>query len=260
MKLVLILTLLFHYVFSSELDDGKSKVLPLKVKTITDSISSGSGVVIGKNKILTAYHVIDDAKDINLTIEDKSYPLKVLNVSTKHDLAILTTDNLNIEPIKKTSSIKQSQDVYSISGDGLVLKGYIAKVKPKEIIISYKVPKGNSGGAVVDKDGNLIGIISRTDIDQGVTYVSRITALADVNETFNYQQTQNFKSNNYDYSYCTTKDTLQTWSNLTKSGEINMNGLHAIFLGLCEKVKRKEMTTEEADHFFFKMRESIFGF
>ena len=81
----------------------------------------------------------------------------------------------------------------------------------------------------------------------------------DIVEEFTYQETLDMKSNNYDYSYCTTDETLNSWKKIIKSGNIKTHTLHAIFLGLCEKVKRKDMTTEEADYIFFENRKRLFG-
>lgn len=142
----------------------------------------------------------------------------------------------------------------------MLLKGIISKKNKNSIVLNYKVPHGNSGGGVFNKDGKLIAIISRSSINEGITYATTVDRLNKITEDFNYQKVINLKSNNYDYSYCTTKETLNTWTNLAKSDDIKMHTLHAIFLGLCEKVKRKDLTTEKADYIYLENRKRLFDF
>lgn len=247
---------------ANSIESSKSKVLKVIVETIIGSNSYGSTVIISnQGDFVTAYHVIDNAKNVTLVDSSgKKYKATIGKVSVKDDLAYLHIDNFNIDSVNIDSNISWGEEVYSIGGDGTLLKGVIAKDDVSSIVISYSVPYGNSGGGVFNAKGNLIAIISKSSINEGITYATKVNRFKNITQTFEHKETINLKSNNYDYSYCTTQKTIQTWKNLTKADDIKMHTLHAIFLGLCEKVKRKDMTTEEADYIYLENRQRLFDF
>ena len=61
--------------------------------------SSGSGVVIAENYVLTNYHVVDGAASLEVTANDKTYPATVAGSDEQLDLAVLKVDNLGIAPV-----------------------------------------------------------------------------------------------------------------------------------------------------------------
>ncbi|WP_372998357.1 serine protease [Sulfurimonas sp.] len=265
MKRFLTFLLLFSSIYANELAHtklNKNKVLQVKITTIADSNSYGSAVIVSNNgDLVTAYHVIYDAK--NVTVIDssgKSHSAIIGKVSVEDDLAYLHVKDFTQAPAQLYNNTSWSEEIYSLSGEGLILKGIISKKNKNSIVLNYKVPHGNSGGGVFNKDGKLIAIISRSSINEDITYATTVDRFSKITEDFNYQKVINLKSNNYDYSYCTTKETINTWTNLAKSDDIKMHTLHAIFLGLCEKVKRKDMTMEEADYVFLENRKRLFDF
>ena len=67
------------------------------------------------------------------------------------------------------------------------------------------------------------------------------------------------RSNNYDHSYCYDKEDLLVWDKFSTSDDLRIQEFHAIFLGLCEKVKRKNLTTEAAQYIFEETRTRLFG-
>jgi len=136
----------------------------------------------------------------------------------------------------------------------------ISKIDGTTLLLNYIAPRGNSGGGVFNQKGELLAIISKVDIEDGITYATSVKAFQSINETFKSIKSPTLKTDNYDYSYCETNETLRVWRNIIKSGDLKAHELHALFLGLCEKVKRKEITTEEADYLYMKNRKRVFGF
>ncbi|EHP28737.1 secreted protein [Sulfurimonas gotlandica GD1] len=261
-KALLLLVLLNLSLTANSLESNKSKVLQVKVISIADEEAYGSAVIVSNNgDLVTAYHVINNAKNVEvIDASGKSHSAIIGKVSVEDDLAYLHIKDFTQAPAKLDNNTSWSEDIYSLSGEGLLLKGIVSKKNKNSIILNYKVPHGNSGGGVFNGDGKLIAIVSRTSINEGITYATTVDKLNEVTEDFKYQKVVDLKSNNYDYSYCSTKKTINTWTNLAKSDDIKMHTLHAIFLGLCEKVKRKDMTTEEADYVFFQNRKRLFNF
>ncbi len=143
--------------------------------------ASGSGVIIGPNVIATNYHVVDQAKTINISVKNgntvSSYVAKVLCTDKINDLALLNIEDENFQRVSEFPfSISQKlKDVgTSIFTMGYPLASYMGEeVKITDGIISSRtgyegdivtyqisapIQPGSSGGPLFDKNGNLVGI------------------------------------------------------------------------------------------------------
>ena len=153
----------------------------------------GSGVIVTSNgRILTNAHVVDGAQDIKVTLTDGTeYDAKVIGKDTKADLAVLQLKG-NLPPLKPVtfgdSSVLRLGDVVLAIGDGLgvgksVSMGIVsAKNRGGRGIEEYEdfiqtdaaINHGNSGGALVNMKGELVGIntaiASRTGEYSGIGF------------------------------------------------------------------------------------------
>lgn len=147
---------------------------------------AGSGVIIGDTDeeifILTNNHVVEDATTLNVKfIDDKSYDAKVKGVSERKDVAIVTVkksdiDKDTLEAIKiatlgDSNNIKVGNGVIAI-GNALgygqsVTTGVISALNREVTTDSYTqdmiqidaaINGGNSGGALLNSNGEVIGI------------------------------------------------------------------------------------------------------
>jgi len=154
---------------------------------IPDQRASGSGVIVSDDGyIVTNTHVISDeagglADDINLTLSNgKQYKARVIGRSETDDIAVLKIDakNLPYMIFGNSDLLQTGQWVlavgYPLTLEATVTAGIISgtgrsiamrnrQVKNGENNPSYiqtdaAVNSGNSGGALIDTDGNLIGI------------------------------------------------------------------------------------------------------
>lgn len=249
-------------VFSSynNLQSNRDRLFHLEIETIANEIAHGSAVALGKDgRLVTAYHVIEHASSIKAVDSmGMEYIANVEKVSLEHDLAYLKIKPNNKELTNiSTNQPKWSEEVYTLDGKGTLLKGIVSRHDKNDIVVNFEVPKGMSGGGLFNSLGELLGVVSRTSINQGITYIAPIGKFDLITEKFTQKSAIDHSSNNYDYSYCAEESTLQSWKNLTKTDSIEVHELHALFLGLCEKVKRKEITTEVADYLFFKQRDEL---
>jgi serine protease Do len=152
----------------------------------------GSGVIIGKDVIVTNAHVVHDARDIVVTTFDKRVlTTKVAGTDPKSDLAVLkiTGDTGPLTPLEfaDSSSVDLGQIVLAVGHPfglgGTVTMGIIsAKGRANLGIVDYEdfiqtdaaINPGNSGGALVDLNGKLVGvptaILSRTGGSVGVGF------------------------------------------------------------------------------------------
>ncbi len=145
--------------------------------------ASGSGVLISADgNILTNNHVIEGADEVKVTLSDKkTYTAKVLGKDPASDLAVIKIEGVNLPYLVAGNSddVRLGQWVlaigYPLSLDCSVTAGIVSakarslglnqqKVGKKQSAIeSYiqhdaAVNPGNSGGALVNTKGELIGI------------------------------------------------------------------------------------------------------
>ncbi len=144
-----------------------------------DQRASGSGVIVSTDGyIVTNNHVVDGATDITVTLNDrKNYKAKVIGTDANTDLALIKIDgkNLPVMPMGNSDEARLGQWVlaigYPLNLDVTVTEGIIS-AKSRNIGINTKgsapvesfiqtdaaVNPGSSGGALVNTNGELIGI------------------------------------------------------------------------------------------------------
>ncbi len=155
---------------------GRSNVVP-------EQRASGSGVIISEDGyIVTNNHVVDKADEVLVTLSNKkSYKAKVVGGDPSYDLAVIKIEAAGLPFLVYGNSdeVKIGQWVlalgYPLDLEATVTAG-IVSAKARSIglntekvgasgVESYiqtdaAVNKGNSGGALINPDGKLIGINS----------------------------------------------------------------------------------------------------
>ena len=137
----------------------------------------GSGVVIDANgDVLTNNHVVEGANQLAVALPDGTLrPANLVGVDPDSDLALLKVDAAGLQPIAigdvKTLAVG---DVVLALGNPLgvgqtVTQGIVSALGRKGIGINpienfiqtdASINPGNSGGALIDVEGNLVGINS----------------------------------------------------------------------------------------------------
>ena len=135
----------------------------------------GSGVIVSPNGyILTNYHVIEGADDIQVSLNDsKTYKAKVVGSDPESDLAILQikAEKLPAITFGQMDSLRVGDVVLAIGnpfGVGqTVTMGIVSALGRSHLGINTfenfiqtdaAINPGNSGGALVDINGHLLGI------------------------------------------------------------------------------------------------------
>lgn len=140
--------------------------------------ASGSGVIISSDGyIVTNNHVIDNSKQIKVVLNDRrSYEAKLVGVDATTDLALLKIDEKDLQAINYGDSedLEIGEWVLAVGNPfnltSTVTAG-IVSAKARDINIfrdnrsiesfiqtDAAVNPGNSGGALVNTDGELVGI------------------------------------------------------------------------------------------------------
>ena len=144
----------------------------VKVQVTTDKggIGMGTGVVIAPGKVITNCHVTKEAERIQLVQEGVQWDVTAMAADMRHDLCLLTVSRLNLPALKvgSTSTLKVGDDVaaegFAFGGNVHVSQGQVhglyAFDKSRVVRTSAQFAPGDSGGALIDRDGNLVGINS----------------------------------------------------------------------------------------------------
>ena len=139
--------------------------------------SLGSGVIVNENGlILTNQHVIESADEIQVALEDgRTVKAHVVGSDPDTDLAVLKIDVKNLPAITFADAEKNKVgDVVLAIGNPFgvgqtVTQGIISALGRNHLGISTfenfiqtdaSINPGNSGGALIDADGNLVGVNS----------------------------------------------------------------------------------------------------
>ncbi|HTX21143.1 MAG TPA: serine protease [Candidatus Aquilonibacter sp.] len=139
------------------------------------STATGSDFFITDDGYLISnYHVVKDATRVRLLTGAGLIDAKVVQVDAANDLALLKADGkFSPLPISSSRSAQLGGTVATVGFPDIGLQGFAPKLAKGEIAslsgagddpryfqISVPVQPGNSGGALVDERGNVIGIVS----------------------------------------------------------------------------------------------------
>jgi hypothetical protein len=137
-------------------------------------IGSGTGFFITKDgHILTCLHVVQDAARIEIYVGDKMCPANLVRSDPNNDLAILkVTGSFPALAFSPHRAAKMGQDVFTVGYPNPGLQGVSAKYTKGTISsltgfqddlrlyqISVPIQPGNSGGPLLDENGNILGVV-----------------------------------------------------------------------------------------------------
>lgn len=204
---------------------GVSEIMTFFGNYQTESISSGSGIIIGKNDtellIVTNYHVVADNKELTVVFSheeeaatggDASYMniAKVKGYDEDKDIAVIavnlseitedTMERISIATIGNSDDVKLGSGVVAI-GNALgygqsITHGIVSAINRevtmegvsggtitnKYIQTDAAINSGNSGGALLNMKGELIGINSAKISSTGVEGMGYAIPISDVEE------------------------------------------------------------------------------
>jgi S1-C subfamily serine protease len=165
----------------------------------------GSGFIIDKEgHILTNYHVIADARQIEVTLHNrKKYRATIIGTDRSHDLAVVQIKAPELTPmvLGDSNNLQVGQKVYAIGNpfglSGTLTRGIVSSIRqvqePDGMMIDdaiqtdASINPGNSGGPLLNMHGEVIGIntmiASNTGQSAGIGFAIPInTAKAVIND------------------------------------------------------------------------------
>jgi S1-C subfamily serine protease len=137
----------------------------------------GSGFVIdSEGHILTNYHVIESARQVEVTTSDKKkYKAQIIGVDPPHDLAVIQIPSKSVPQaeIGDSKNLIVGQKVFAIGNpfglSGTMTRGIISSIRSlrgergfidEAIQTDAAINPGNSGGPLLNSRGQVIGINS----------------------------------------------------------------------------------------------------
>jgi serine protease DegS len=167
-------------IYSEEIDSS-----PVYGSQARISTRLGSGVIMdAAGYILTNFHVVQNADLIRVDLQNgQSSSAELIGYDTYTDLAVLKVENANLPVIPQRANLQSlagdvvlaignplnlgqtvTQGVISATGrSGLSLTDYLELIQ-----MDAAINDGNSGGALINTNGELVGINSRKFTDKRI--------------------------------------------------------------------------------------------
>ena len=164
--------------------------------------NSGTGFIITHDGyIITCDHVVKDANEVQIAIGVKQYPAQIIREDPLNDLALLKINGLfPALAFAAEPSAEMGQDVFTIGYPNIELQGVNPKYTKGSISslsgfqddtryyqISVPVQPGNSGGALLDEEGDIIAIVV-----SGLSAMVSARTFANVPQSVNYAIKANY--------------------------------------------------------------------
>lgn len=169
------------YTEESAIIQASTKALQSTVK-ITSGVNHGTGFYISPNELLTNFHVIKDGIGTITTYDKRTCTAKLKYQDSGIDLALLTTDCTGV-PLELTDSYTVGQTVLTVGNpsiyDFMVTRGIVSGERWKHILFDAPITQGSSGGALVNIEGKVIGVV--TAVDSKIGFIGYAITAKEVN-------------------------------------------------------------------------------
>lgn len=174
------------------------------VFVVTSGNSLGSGFAIGENCIVTNAHVLDNPNNIVLTTyAGETHSAYLVGYDQDKDIAVLGVKDAKFTPltIADYKSLNTGDDVYAIGAPKsmayTLTKGVISAKereigKYKYIQTDAAINEGNSGGPLLNDEGNAIGVNTLKMSDsEGIGLAIPMTVVSDFLKSLNIELDEN---------------------------------------------------------------------
>ena len=204
-------------------------------------------------KLITNYHVIEGAYSAIVTINGKDYTIqRVLAYDTEIDIAIVKIAATNLKPVviceatHKTGevvyAIGSSRGLTSTLSEGIITHAIREIDGVKYVQHDAAVSGGNSGGPLINKYGEVIGINTMTIRDtQNLNFSINISELNNIKNTTPISMKDLFEKESNPHK--------RLMDYIIENGDYNKNGYYKLYLG---REKYESMTFDRYAYYYTK--------
>lgn len=164
-----------------------------KIPSGSTVTTGGSAFLIdGKGYLITNAHVLKGSGAVVVNNSGREFNARIVNIDNQKDLAILKIEDEDFQPFAslpysfRKSSVELGEELYTLGypRDEIVFNmGYLSAASgfnsdTASFQLSLSANPGNSGGPVINKNGEIIGIIStRQTQAEGVVFAIKTSGI-----------------------------------------------------------------------------------
>ena len=161
----------------AQLNDGEKKVLPNEDENKVVPASSGTGFFVSRDGVIvTNNHVVEGCKDIKVNYDNADYDVSIMATDKVNDLALLVSSIApkSFYPVE-TNDADLLEEVFvagfplgkNVSEAIKVTSGRVSALAGfgdnySNFQIDAALNQGNSGGPILNKKGNVVGVAVAT--------------------------------------------------------------------------------------------------
>lgn len=204
LSLICVVAILLALPLSASAIEFKAEEKYNSVFVVTSGNSLGSGFAVGENCIVTNAHVLDNLNNIILTAyAGETHSAYLVGYDQDKDIAILGVKDAKFTPLTITDykSLNTGDDVYAIGAPKsmayTLTKGVLSAKeqeigKYKYIQTDAAINEGNSGGPLLNDEGNVIGVNTLKMSDsEGIGLAIPMTVVSDFLKSLNIELDEN---------------------------------------------------------------------
>ena len=173
-------------------------LIPFHIRN-DEFVSIGTAFAVGENLFLSAAHVFaldSDTLRYNLSLRDpmgNTYKVdQILKYDSRRDYVLFTTENLkqdNWLRLSDNAGINEYVNaVGNAHGEGIIFRdGLLTSMTPERengewhwLRFSAAASPGNSGGPLLDTEGNVIGIVTAKSDNENLNYALPVSEIGDL--------------------------------------------------------------------------------
>jgi hypothetical protein len=166
-----------------------SVVVLFAKNSATDKVSLGTGFFVDTNIIATNYHVVKNASVISakLIVQKMTFQVsEIIGIDSKRDLALLRVAGIKIKALTlgNAGTLRIGDEIYVVGNpegwEGTFSQGIISGFRGSGYIqITAPISHGSSGGPVLNKRGEVIGMaVAAIDEGQNLNFAISSSELA----------------------------------------------------------------------------------